>query len=43
MSSWDKATRGENFGLVWFEEIDRKFAKLSMITFNSLSSSELFY
>jgi hypothetical protein len=38
MSSRHQANRG-----VWFEEIERKFAKLSMTTFNYLSSSKLFY
>ncbi len=31
MSSWDQQTEGEN--LVWFGEIERKLAKLSMTTF----------
>jgi hypothetical protein len=43
MSSWDKANRGEKLGLVWFGEIERKLAKLSMTTFTYRSSSKLFY
>jgi hypothetical protein len=41
MSSWDQANRGEN--LVWFGEIERKVAKLSMTTLTYRSSSLLFY
>jgi len=36
-SSWDPAKRGEN--LVWFGEIERKLAKLSMTNFTYRSSS----
>jgi hypothetical protein len=39
MSSWDQA--GKN--LVWFGEIERKLAKLSITTFTYRSSSLLFY
>jgi uncharacterized protein (DUF2249 family) len=35
--SWDQANRGKN--LVWFGEIERKLAKLSMTTFAYRSSS----
>jgi hypothetical protein len=37
MPGWDQANRGEN--LVWFGEIERKLAKLSMTTFTYRSSS----
>jgi hypothetical protein len=40
-SSWDWQTDGIN--LVWFGEIERKLAKLSMTTFAYRSSSYLFY
>jgi hypothetical protein len=40
-SSWDRQTDGKK--LVWFGEIKRKLAKLSMTTFAYRSSSELFY
>jgi hypothetical protein len=40
-SSWDRQTDGKN--LVWFGEIERKLAKLSMTTFAYRSSSKLFY
>jgi hypothetical protein len=36
-SSWDRQTDGKN--LVWFGEIERKLAKLSMTTFAYRSSS----
>jgi len=36
-SSWGRQTDGEN--LVWFGEIERKLAKLSMTTFVYRSSS----
>jgi hypothetical protein len=39
--SWDWPTVGKN--LVWFGEIERKLAKLSMTTFAYRSSSYLFY
>jgi hypothetical protein len=41
MSSWDQQTEGKN--LVWFGEIERKLAKLSMTAFTYSSSSQLFY
>jgi hypothetical protein len=40
-SPWTSQTNGKN--LVWFGEIERKLAKLSMPTFVYRSSSELFY
>jgi hypothetical protein len=40
-ASWDQANRQQNF--VWFREIERKLAKLSMPTFTYRSSSLLFY
>jgi hypothetical protein len=36
-SSWERPTDGKN--LVWFGEIERKLAKLSMTTFAYRSSS----
>jgi hypothetical protein len=36
-SSWERPTEGKN--LVWFGEIERKLAKLSMTTFAYRSSS----
>jgi hypothetical protein len=40
-SFWIRHTDGKN--LVWFGEIERKLAKLSIPTFTYISSSELFY
>ncbi len=39
----ERSSLGTRQNLVWFGEIERKFAKLSTPTFTYRSSSELFY